>query len=95
MCTALRSIKESRFTTLMSGRPPSQLLSNSTSKEVSYLNEVVALCSDVHEVGDKAQLALALHLTEHRVEHYVDTSATDTRAAVDDDRAVRVPVHCR
>ena len=95
MCTALRSIKESRFTTLMSGRPPSQLLSNSTSKELSYLNEVVALCSDVHEVGDKAQLALALHLTEHRVQHDVDAGTADARAAVDDNRAVRIPVHRR
>ena len=79
----------------MSGRPPSQLLSNSTSREFSYLNEVVALCSDVHEVGDKAQLALALHLTEHRVQHDVDAGAADARAAVDDNRAVRIPVHRR
>ena len=49
----------------------------------------------MHEVGDEAELALALHLTEHRVEHDVDACAADPRAAVDDDRAVRVPVHCR
>ena len=65
------------------------------SKERPYLNEVVALCSDVHEVGDKAQFALALHLTKHRVQHDIDAGTADARAAVDDNRAVRIPVHCR
>ena len=59
------------------------------------MNEVVALCSDVHEVSYESELALGLHLTEHRVQHDVDAGAADPRAAVDDDRAVRVPVHCR
>ena len=63
--------------------------------DVSYLNEVVALCSDMHEVGDEAELALALHLTEHRVQHDVDAGAADARAAMDDYRAVRIPVHRR
>ena len=49
----------------------------------------------MHEVGDEAELALALHLTEHRVQHDVDAGAADARAAMDDYRAVRIPVHRR
>ena len=59
------------------------------------LNEVVPLRPDVHEVSDEAELALALHLAEHRVEHDVDAGAADARAAMDDDRPVRVLVHRR